>query len=155
MSYEMNLQSMPLNDLAHRCAQETKLYYKNLENDTRFCFELFRRAILERSNFAWEAIRTQYNSLVAKWVNRWADKHPDFPLARVEEEDFIDEAFIRFWSHFTPDKFHKSQGLEGVLQYLKMCVNSAILDIWRKMHRERFEEKSEDEDENEAQYPAE
>lgn len=155
MSYEMNLQSIPLDDLAQRCAQETILYFKSRINDTRYCFELFRRAISERSELAWKAIIVQYKPSVARWVNRWADKHPDFPLARAEEEDFIDEAFIRFWNHFTLDKFHKSQGLDGVLKYLKMCVNSAILDFWRKMHRGQFEQKTEGEDENEALDPPE
>lgn len=155
MSYEMNLQSMPLDDLAQRCAQETILYFKSRVHDTRYCFELFRRAVSERSELAWKAIIIQYKPSVARWVNRWADKHPDFPLARVEEEDFIDEAFIRFWNYFTPDKFHKSQGLDGVLKYLKMCVNSAILDIWRKMHHGQFKERIEDEEENDALDPPE
>lgn len=155
MTHEMNLQSMPLDDLAQRCAQETILYFKSRIHDTRYCFELFRRAVSERSELAWNAIIVQYKPSVARWVNRWADKHPDFPLARVEEEDFIDEAFIRFWNHFTPDKFSKSQGLDGILKYMKMCVNSAILDIWRKMQHRQFEPKTDDEDENDALDPAE
>ena len=87
---------MPLEELAQRCAQETILYLKSLVNDTRYCLELFRRAISKRDELAWNAIIHQYKPSVARWVNRWADKHPDFPLARDEEEDFIDEAFIRF-----------------------------------------------------------
>lgn len=141
---------MPLNDLAHQCAQETILYFKARVNDTRYCFELFRRAITERDGLAWDVIISQYRPLVAKWVNRWADKHPDFPLAREEAEDFIAEAFKRFWSHFTPAKFGKSQGLDGVLKYLKTCVNSAILDIRRKMRHMQFDQKPENEDEDET-----
>jgi len=155
MSYEMNLQSMPLNDLAQQCAQETILYFKSRINDTRYCFELFRRAITESDGPAWDVIMTQYRPLVAKWVNRWADKHPNFPLAREEAEDFIAETFKRFWSHFTPDKFYKSQGLDGVLKYLKTCVNSAILDIWRKMRLRQFDQKREGEDEDDALDPVE
>lgn len=156
MTHETSLQFMTVEDLAQRCAQETKLFFNYLSHETKYCFELFRRAISERDDLAWSAIIVQYRPSVARWVNIWADKHPDFPLAREEAEDFIDEAFIRFWNHFTPDKFGKSQGLDGVLKYLKMCVNSAILDIWRKMHRGRqFEQKTEGEDENDALDPAE
>jgi RNA polymerase sigma factor (sigma-70 family) len=156
MTHELNLQSMSLNDLAQRCAQETKLYFKSKVHDTKFCFELFRRAVSERDGLAWNAIIIQYRPLVARWVNRWADRHPDFPLAREEEEDFIAESFLRFWNHFTPDKFHKSQDLDRVLTYLKMCVNSAISDIWRKMHRRQFDQKlePEPEEEGEARDPA-
>ena len=146
---------MPLDELAQRCAQETMLYLKSLVNDTSYCFELFRRAIAKRDELAWNAILNQYKPAVARWVNRWADRHPDFPLARDEAEDFIDEAFIRFWNHFTPDKLHKSQGLEGVLQYLKMCVNSAISDIWRKMQRRQFDQRPESEDQDDGPEPSE
>lgn len=154
MTHEINLHYMTVEDLAQRCAQETKLYFNYLTHDTKYCFELFRRAISERSNLAWKAIIVQYKPSVARWVNRWADKHPDFPLAREEEEDFIDEAFIRFWNYFTPDKFGKAQGLDDVLKYLKTCVNSAILDIWRKMRRRQFDQELEN-DEGEEDTPPE
>lgn len=155
MSHELNLQSMPLDDLAQRCAQETVLYFKARIHDTSYCFEIFRRAVTERSELAWKAIVVQYKPLVARWVNGWVDKHPDFPLDREEEEDFIMESFIRFWNHFTTDKFYKSPGLDGILQYLKMCVNSTILDMWRKMQHMQFEPKLETEEEDENPYPAE
>ena len=150
MSHEMNLQSMPLNDLAQRCAQETILYFKSRIHDTSYCYEIFRRAVTERSEPAWKAIIAQYKPSVARWVNRWADKHPDFPLAREEEEDFIEESFIRFWHHFTPEKFHNSKGLNGILQYLKMCVNSTILDVLRKMQHMQFEQHPDSEEDDDS-----
>lgn len=148
MSDASDLQFMPLDDLAQRCAQETKLYFKKLVHDTKYCFELFRRAISDRSDHAWKALILQYKPSVARWVNRWADKHPNFPLTREEEEDFIEESFIRFWRHFTPEKLQKSGDLNRVLQYLKMCVNSTISDIWRKMQHLQFEQKSDTEDDD-------
>ena len=154
MSHETNLQFMTIEDLAQRCAQETKLYFNYLSSDTKYCFELFRRAIAERSDLAWKAIIAQYKPLVAKWVNHWADRHADFPPAGEEEEDFVAEAFERFWNFFTPEKFGKSPSLEAVLRYLKMCVHGAISDIWRKMHRRRFDQKLEGNEEGEEQGPA-
>ena len=153
MTYELDPKYMSVESLAQHCAQETRLYFKNLEHDTKFCFELFRRAILERSNSAWEAIRAQYTALIAKWVNHWADRHPDFPLASQEHEDFIEDAFIRFWHSFTPEKFARSQELKAVLKYLKMCVNSSISDTWRKMHREQFDQRLEKNDDGEESAP--
>jgi DNA-directed RNA polymerase specialized sigma24 family protein len=155
MTLETNPEQMSIEALAQRCAQETRLYFKNLEHDTKFCFELFRRAILERSNSAWEAIRAQYSALIAKWVNHWADRHPDFPLARQEHEDFIEDAFIRFWHSFTPEKFGRSQELQAILKYLKMCVNSSISDTWRKMRRQQFDQSLDVDDEREEHGPAE
>ncbi|HKY55421.1 MAG TPA: hypothetical protein VJM08_13985 [Anaerolineales bacterium] len=155
MTHETNLQLMTVEDLAQRCAQETKLFFKYLTHETKYCFELFRRAIAERDGLAWRAITIQYKPSVARWVNRWADKHPDFPLAREEEEDFIAEAFERFWNHFTPEKLGKSQTLEAILQYLKMCVNGAVSDTWRKMRRRQFDQQLERNDDGEELAPAE
>jgi hypothetical protein len=140
---------MSVEDLAQRCAQETKAYFKHQSHDTSYCFELFRRAISERDDSAWKVLIVQYRPSVARWVNRWADKHPDFPLASTEEEDFIAEAFERFWKYFTPEKFVRSQGLEDVLKYLKMCVNGAVSDTWRKMRRRQFDQNLEGNDEGE------
>ena len=82
----------------------------------------------------------QYEPSVAKWVNLWANKHPDFPLPDEEIEDFIAQAFVRFWKNFTPDKFRKLQSLEAVLKYLKLCVHGAISDTWRKMGHTQFDQ---------------
>lgn len=155
MSHETNLQLMTLEDLAQRCAQETKLFFNYLSHETKYCFELFRRAISQRDDLAWSAIIVQYKSSVARWVNIWADKHPDFPLAREEADDFVVEAFERFWNYFTPDKFGKSQGLGAVLRYLQMCVNGAISDTWRKMRRRQFDQPLGNNDEDEDQGPSE
>jgi len=155
MSHKIKLQKMSVEDLAQNCAQETKSYFSYQSHDTSYCFELFRRAISQRDDSAWKAVLVQYKPSVARWVNRWADKHPDFPLASTEEEDFIAEAFERFWKYFTPEKFNKSQKLEDVLKYLKMCVNGSISDIWRKMRRRQFDQELQDGEEGEMHDPAE
>jgi RNA polymerase sigma factor (sigma-70 family) len=153
MSDEIKLQQMSVEDLAQNCAQETKSYFNYQSHDTSYCFELFRRAISERDDSAWRVLIVQYKPSVARWVNRWADKHPDFPLASEEGEDFIAEAFERFWKYFTPAKFGKSQNLEAVLKYLKMCVNGAISDSWRKMRHRQFGYNLDKDDEVEEPVP--
>ncbi|MCI0610960.1 MAG: hypothetical protein L0Z71_18110 [Anaerolineae bacterium] len=97
----------------------------------------------------------QYRPSVARWVNRWADRHPDFPLSSQAQEDFIWEAFERFWKFFTPEKLGRSQELKGILRYLKMCVNGAITDTWRKLRREQFDRQLETKDESEEHGPVE
>lgn len=143
MSHEKNLQHLPVDDLAQKCEQETNLYLTHQDSDTRYCLELFRRAISERDDSAWKALMTQYRPLVAKWVNKWVNKHPDFSFLSTEEEDFIAEAFERFWKHFTPEKLGKSPSLDAILKYLKLCVHGAILDIWRKMRYRQFDQQIE------------
>ena len=73
-------------------------------------------------------------------------KHPDFLWINEEAQDFIAQAFERFWTSFTPTKFDKSQNLAAVLRYLQMCVHAAITDAWRKFHRIRLEQELRDEE---------
>jgi DNA-directed RNA polymerase specialized sigma24 family protein len=133
---------MAVEDLAQRCGQETDLYFNNRDHDTSYCFELFRRAIRNNDQRALEVVIAQYQPLVARWVDRWMGKHPDFPWGNHEPQDFIAEAFERFWVSFTPAKFDKSQNLPAVLKYLQMCVHGAIADAWRKLRRIQLEQET-------------
>jgi hypothetical protein len=56
-------------------------------------FELFRRAILNRDQAAWQAIHAQYQTLITSWV--W--RHSKFQSTNEEAASFVNAAFIRFW----------------------------------------------------------
>ena len=140
MSHETKLQLMAVWDLAQKCAQETDLFFNHHDYDSSYGFELFRRAVRNRDERALEVVITQYQPLVARWVDKWMYKHPDFLLINEDAQDFIAQAFERFWVSFTPTKFDKSQNLAAILRYLQMCVHSAITDAWRKFRRIRLEQ---------------
>lgn len=146
MTQEINLQHMSVDDLAQHCAQETDLFFGHHDSDSSFCFELFRRAIGNRDERALEIVIVQYQPLVARWVDRWMSRHPDFPLVNHEAQDFIAQAFERFWMSFTPVKFEKSRNIAEVLKYLQMCVHGAITDAWRKLRRLQLEQEMGDEE---------
>ena len=146
MSHEIELQQMTVTDLAQKCAQETDFYFTHQDYDSSYCFELFRRAIRDKDDRALEVVIIQYQPLVARWVDKWTDKHPDFPSFNEETQDFIAQAFERFWMSFTPAKVDKSPSLAAVLRYLQMCVNGAITDAWRKSRRLQIEQETRDED---------
>ncbi len=145
MSHESNLENMPMDELAHKCAQETDLYFHRKEHDPSYCFELVRRAIRNNDRTAFGMIVAQYESLVARWVNKWMDKHPDFLPVNEEAQDFIAQAFERFWISFTPDKLDKSHSLAAVLSYLQTCVHGALMDALRKWRRGSTEQETQDE----------
>jgi RNA polymerase sigma factor (sigma-70 family) len=135
MQHENDLQGMTVADLAQRCAEETKNYFQQQRHETGYCFELFRRAVVTRDNEAWEAVYAQYKPQVERWVYR----HPDFALVDEEAQDFTIQAFARFSKYFTDEKFSNSKSLAGILSYLQMCVNGAILDCLRKIRYEQIE----------------
>lgn len=124
MSHEANLQQLSLEVLAQRCAEETERFRMRLRDDSKYCFELFRRAICERVQLAWDAIYNQYESEVAIWVQ----ERMGFDTSEVNIDYFVNGAFAKMWRAMTLDKFGKFPDLKSLLYYLKMCVYSVIVD---------------------------
>jgi hypothetical protein len=127
MSHEINPQHLPLDDLAQRCARETDLYFKRQGHDSRYCFELFRRAIQDGDRSVWENIYPCYNLLVVGWVQ----KHPGFESSGEKVEYFVNGAFGKLSVSLTRERFSGFSDLESILRYLKMCVHSVIIDYIR------------------------
>jgi DNA-directed RNA polymerase specialized sigma24 family protein len=123
-TYQTDLQTLSLAGVAHRCARETELFFQRQSHDPRYGFELFRRAIVDRNQSAWELVYSQYRPLVAGWVK----DHAAYPSSGEEAQYFVNRAFERMWAALTPDKFAQFPDLKSVLCYLKMCVHSVILD---------------------------
>ena len=124
MSHQIDLRLLTLAGIAHRCAQETELFFQRQSYDPQYCFELFRRAIMERDQRAWELVYAQYRPLVAGWVNR----HSAFPATGEEVQYFVNRVFEKMWVALTPAKFKQFSNLKSLLRYLQMCVHSVILD---------------------------
>lgn len=144
MSHEISLQQMTVEALAANCAQETNLYFKRQIHDTQYCFELFRRAIQEKSDDAWNFICTQYDALVTRWVTQ----HYGFAASGEEAQDFVSKAFSKISTTITAEKFGKFSDLGSLLRYLKLCVHSVIVDFTRKVdyaNLSAWEETSEEE----------
>jgi RNA polymerase sigma factor (sigma-70 family) len=121
---ETDVRTLTLAGIAHRCTQETERYFRRRGHDPRYCFELFRRAIVDRDQRAWEHVYAQYRPLVIHWVRR----HSAFPGSGEEAPYFVNRAFEKMWTALTPAKFDRFRDLSPLLRYLQMCVHSAILD---------------------------
>jgi len=120
-----------LAEVARRCAQETTRFFQGQDQDGRFCYELFRRALLERDDCAWELLYAQYRPLIAGWVKR----HPSFPSSGEDNEYFVNRALEKFWTALPPKRFSRFPNLPALLRYLQMCVHSAIIDYVRRAER--------------------
>lgn len=131
--------SLPLDDIAHRCAHETDRFFRHQGHDPRYCFELLRRAIVGRCQRAWEFVYAQYQPLVAAWVER----HAAFPSCGEETRYLVNCAFEKMWTALTPTKFAHFQDLKSVLRYLQMCVHSVLLDLVRAAGLSALDNKAE------------
>ena len=79
------------------------------------------------------------------------NKHPEVSLFNEETQDFVAQAFERFWFSFTSAKLEKSQSLAAVLRYLQMCAIGAVTDAWRKLRRIQIEQESQDEEQESSE----
>jgi len=131
MSHSNELQRLTLAGVAQRCAQETERFFQRQRYDAQYCFELFRRAIRDANQRAWELVYDQYRPLVAGWVER----HPAFAFSPEEIQYFVNRAFEKMWTAVTPAKLGSFSSLSALLRYLQMCVHSVIVDHARAAER--------------------
>jgi hypothetical protein len=125
---QVDLQTLTLSGISHRCAQESEHFFNRQEYDPRFCYELFRRAILQQNEQAWARIFAQYQHLVSHWVERNAA----FATSGEDVVYFVNRAFEKMWLGITPKKFETFSDLKSILRYLQMCVNSVLVDFVRQ-----------------------
>ena len=129
MSHSATLpEDLDLDVLANRCAEETERFFRTQLSHDEFCLELLRRALVLRSQEAWERIYLQYRTLIVGWIQR----HPSFSKCNEEIHFFVNGTFARIWKWCTPTKFGELATLPKVLAYFRACVYSDISDYYRQ-----------------------
>lgn len=119
--------------LAQRCAAEQQVFRQRAPSDERYCLELFLRAIRQRDERAWDLIYQQFSGTVLGWLRR----HPC--ANRLQDLDtpdtYITAAFQKLWQATVHPGLNTPEfkTLASVLTYLKMCINSIVLDEIRRM----------------------
>ncbi|MFN2197706.1 MAG: RNA polymerase sigma factor [Anaerolineales bacterium] len=125
------LHRLTLSGLRHRCAVESDRFFRRQAYDPRYCYELFRRAVLEQDEHAWELLYVQYQPLVTGWIER----NSLFYDTGESAEYFVNRAFEKMWSAISPEKFSRFPDLKSILRYLQMCVHSVVVDHARASER--------------------
>jgi DNA-directed RNA polymerase specialized sigma24 family protein len=130
-----NLCTRSLDVLAETCEQKTAHYLHGRAHDSSACYEIFRRAILEKSQVAWEVIHRLYQGQVLRWVRR----HPSFCYTGEEEGYFVNRALEKLWQAIPAERFFQFPDLRQLLSYLQLCVHSAITDSIRARDQAELE----------------
>lgn len=89
--------------------------------------EALYRALSERDAASWEAAWRYWSPRVAGWVRR----HPQYRYTGEDVDYFINRAFEKLWRAVDPEKLERFQNPAQLVQYLKLCVHSVILDELR------------------------
>ncbi|MCB0063394.1 MAG: sigma-70 family RNA polymerase sigma factor [Caldilineaceae bacterium] len=120
---------LSLDELAQRCAAETERFFQRAgAQDNGYCFELMRRAFVERDDAAWDKVYAQYQGLVTGWIVA----HPQFAATDEESAYFLNAVFTSMWKSCTPERFSRFPDLPALLAYLKSCVHTNIANHLRK-----------------------
>ncbi len=119
--------ALPTELLALRCQEETEKFNRRLVSDTRFCFELLRRALAEGTAEALTRMYQIYERQVLGWVYR----HPAYLRTGEDAEYFAGAALTSFYFALRGPSFARFDALPKVLAYLKLCVHTAISQYLR------------------------
>lgn len=95
-------------------------------------YELFRRALIEHDEDAWETLYQAYEPLLISWISK---------RVTAPQEAYgvlIGEIWMKFLRNIrTADKFSHFANLGGLLAYLKCCALSAVVDHLREISRDK------------------
>lgn len=93
------------------------------------CLEVFQRALGHNDVRAWEGLQRRLSPIMRGWLRR----HPQREMAsRYEsEENYIALGFERFWYATACKGKVQFATLAPALDYLRACLNSAVLDTLR------------------------
>ncbi len=132
MSSNKPPRALSLSELQDRCTQETNNFRHGQDEEAWHCYEIFRRAVVEKSEEAWELIVGQYQNQVKGWV----EHYPRFRDFQETTEFFVNQVFEKFWRrNFSAVEFARFPNLKALLAYLKTCVGSVMTDYWRVQKR--------------------
>ena len=122
------LDALSTAELRRRCG--TRLPGQSFHES--YCYELFRRAIVQHDQHCWVEIIEQYKNLVYGWLRPFM---PTGKLGETTVEEMGVRVFTKFWQFYDPAHLQEARGLASILDYLKSCVRTCILEEERAQQR--------------------
>ncbi len=121
--------------LAAHCLRELNNYQRGEPSTDTYGLELLQRATIQGDQDAWTWLQHCFSGVVHGWLHH----HPSREAAyRLEsEENYVAQAFERFWQATTLTQQVEFRTLAAALQYLRASLNGAILDTLRAYSRPR------------------
>src|SRR5439155_26124826 len=110
-------------------------YRRGELSNNQYAIELFRRALRQRDSLAWQVVQQCFNETMLRWMGN----HPLRAVAcRFDsEENYVAQAFARFWQATVGNQATEFKTLGAVLRYLRASLQGAILDTLRAYSRPR------------------
>lgn len=116
--------------LADLCKQQNAVFKKDkVASDSRYCYELIRRAIFRIDDA---------DKLFFEIYQPWLEKKI-YLLCKGGEmvADLTQESFLRFFKYVTPETWGRFPSLAHLLGYLSKCSEAAVLNYYRETARQQ------------------
>jgi DNA-directed RNA polymerase specialized sigma24 family protein len=126
---------MSVSMLAGHCMREISNYRRGETCDERYCLELLRRAMVHGDPSAWAYVQQLFSVIVRGWMRRHPSREAAYRLD--SEENYVAQAFERFWQATTQNQKLEFGTIAAALQYLRTSLNGAIVDTLRAHARHR------------------
>src|SRR5690348_5364338 len=97
--------------------------------DDQYCLELLHRTIVQQDAQARKTIQRYFSQLLCQWLRG----HPKSDMAYQvnSEEHYVTQALERFWQVLSPHQLEVANPLEVAQCYLRISLNSTIMDTLR------------------------
>jgi len=120
MSQSNHLTSFSDQEIAEHCREESAKRAPNPRPS--YCFELFRRAIDNSSQAAWDAIHRQYQALIRDWIGS----------DNVNREDLLQESYLKFFKAFQ-SKYTLAQfpNINTIIGAWRVITKNIVIDFQR------------------------
>lgn len=129
------LRDMSAVELADRCMDEIKRFQCGEPSNDLYGIELFGRALKQLDPLAWETVQQRFSDMMYGWIYQ----HPmRYVACRFDsEENYIAQAFARFWQATAGNPKIEFTTLAAILRYLRASLNGTIIDTLRAYSRPR------------------
>jgi DNA-directed RNA polymerase specialized sigma24 family protein len=129
------LERLPLTEIATACRREIARYRRHETSDTRYCLEIFRRALVHFNGntssrpdeAAGELLVQIYSEFIKANINRAA-------LRALAFDDLVQQIWLRFWR--AADAGLAFPSLEAALRYLKLTTATTVIEERRRASNE-------------------
>jgi len=121
--------ALTVSALAAQCLREIDNFHRGEPCTDTYSVELVRQAMIQRDQEAWTWMQHCFGGVVRGWLRG----HPSREAAcRLQgEENYVAQAFERFWQATTLAQHVEFSTLAATLRYLRASLNGAIVDMLR------------------------
>ncbi|MBV9689498.1 MAG: sigma-70 family RNA polymerase sigma factor [Ktedonobacteraceae bacterium] len=130
---EFTMRLLDVSVLAQGCKIEMEKYRRGEPHSDQYCVELLHRALVQRDNEAWDIFQQCFTETMQRWMH--SHRMYDLACRHDSEENYIAQAFARFWIATALHQRVAFPSLAAALRYLRTSLNAAILDTLRAYAR--------------------